>query len=202
MLYPKKNEPFSDKDFANPGSEYRAAPFWSWNNKLDKQELLWQIEQLKKMGFGGFHMHVRTGMATPYLSDEFMEIVKSCVEKAREEGMLAYLYDEDRWPSGAAGGLVTKNHQYRQRYLRFSRTEPAQKNAVAVFDILLNADGSLQKYAQYTEGMPVEGFLLYATLETAGDNPWFNNQAYLNTLDQESVQAFIHTTYDDTRFHR
>lgn len=196
MLYPKKNEPFSDKDFANPGSEYRAAPFWSWNNKLDKQELLWQIEQLKKMGFGGFHMHVRTGMATPYLSDEFMEIVKSCVEKAREEGMLAYLYDEDRWPSGAAGGLVTKNHQYRQRYLRFSRTEPAQKNAVAVFDILLNADGSLQKYAQYTEGMPVEGFLLYVTLETAGDNPWFNNQAYLNTLDQESVQAFIHTTYD------
>ena len=45
MLYPKKNEPFSDKDFANPGSEYRAAPFWSWNNKLDKQELLWQIEK-------------------------------------------------------------------------------------------------------------------------------------------------------------
>lgn len=43
MLYPKKNEPFSDKDFANPGSEYRAAPFWSWNNKLDKQELLWRL---------------------------------------------------------------------------------------------------------------------------------------------------------------
>ncbi len=31
--------------------------------------------------------------------------------------MLAYLYDEDRWPSGAAGGLVTKNLKYGIRYL-------------------------------------------------------------------------------------
>jgi len=32
-----------------------------------------------------------------------MAAVRRCVEKARTEGMLAWLYDEDRWPSGAAG---------------------------------------------------------------------------------------------------
>ena len=34
--------------------------------------------------------------------------------------MLAWLYDEDRWPSGPAGGIVTKDRQYRARYLLFT----------------------------------------------------------------------------------
>ena len=67
------------------------------------------------MGFGGFHIHSRTGMATRYLSKEFMELVKTCVSKAEKENMLVWLYDEDRWPSGTAGGLVTKNPKYRMK---------------------------------------------------------------------------------------
>ncbi|UKI30456.1 MAG: hypothetical protein L6W00_21240 [Lentisphaeria bacterium] len=55
-------------------------------------------------GDGGFHMHARTGLATPYLGPEFMARVRDCVREARNSGMLAWLYDEDRWPSGAAGG--------------------------------------------------------------------------------------------------
>jgi hypothetical protein len=64
MLYPKSKEPFRAEDFKNPPSEYRGTPFWAWNNRLSAEELVWQIGQLKKMGFGGFHMHVRTGRAT------------------------------------------------------------------------------------------------------------------------------------------
>ena len=61
MLY-KKNDSssLSDELFKVPTSEYRGAPFWSWNCKLDKEELLRQIEELKEMGFGGFHMHCRS----------------------------------------------------------------------------------------------------------------------------------------------
>ena len=43
-------------------------------------------------------MHVRTGMDTEYLSDEFMQLIRSCTDKAKSEKMLAWLYDEDRWP--------------------------------------------------------------------------------------------------------
>ena len=82
MLYPKKNEPLTPERFQNPGCEYRATPFWAWNNKLDADELCWQIEQFKKMGFGGFHMHVRTGMATEYLSDEYLDCIRACADKA------------------------------------------------------------------------------------------------------------------------
>ncbi len=80
----------------NPTAEYRGTPFWALNCKLEREELEWQLEILKKMGFGGAHMHVRTGMATPYLSDEYMELIKACVDKCKREDMHAWLYDEDR----------------------------------------------------------------------------------------------------------
>ncbi len=79
-----------------------------------------QIEYLKEMGFGGFHMHSRSGMDNAYLSDEFMSLIRACTDKAKKEEMLAWLYDEDKWPSGAAGGLVTKDPKYRARKIVFA----------------------------------------------------------------------------------
>ena len=73
------------------------------------------------MGFGGFHMHSRTGRGTPYLSDEFMEMVRFCVEQAKKNDMLAWLYDEDRFPSGSAGGILTKDPKYRSRHMLFTK---------------------------------------------------------------------------------
>ena len=61
-------------------------------------------------------MHSRTGMAVEYLSESFMEVIRDRVNKAEKENMTAWLYDEDRWPSGNAGGIVTKNPEYRHRY--------------------------------------------------------------------------------------
>ena len=214
MLYPKQHEALTPQLFQNPGSEYRAAPFWAWNTALDKEELCRQIEQLKKLGYGGFHMHARTGMATAYLSDDFMELVRVCVEKAREENMLAWLYDEDRWPSGAAGGIVTRNAQYRIRHLLLTRTPYGQGTVVsdadnkaigvrtengellAVFDIELGSDGSLTSYRCISENENSRGIKLYAYMESQLPSSWFNNQTYANTLDPATIKEFIHTTYD------
>lgn len=87
MLYKKNNTSnLSDDLFRNPTAEYRGTPFWAWNCKLDLPELERQIDVLKHMGFGGFHMHVRTGMDTEYLSDEYMHMVTACTNKAKAEG--------------------------------------------------------------------------------------------------------------------
>ena len=50
-----------EKEFRDPSSEYRSCPFWAWNTRLDKEELIRQIDAFKKMGFGGFYMHSRIG---------------------------------------------------------------------------------------------------------------------------------------------
>lgn len=75
---------------------------------------------MKDMGMGGAHLHCRTGLDTPYLGEEFMELVRYSHEKSNELGLLTWLYDEDRWPSGFAGGLITKDHRHRTRFLLFS----------------------------------------------------------------------------------
>lgn len=135
MLYPKNEETTLKAGlFADPTCEYRGTPFWAWNARLDAGELKRQIDVMKKMGLGGFHMHVRSGMATPYLSPEFMELIHTCVEKARDNQMLAWLYDEDRWPSGAAGGIVTRDKAYRSRYLLFTPVPYGQGSTNAETD--------------------------------------------------------------------
>ena len=105
MLYPDKEAPVLDEElFRHPTAPYRGAPFWAWNCRLDKEELRRQIGCFREMGFGGFHIHSRTGMATPYLQPEFFDLVRFCADAAEKQGLRVWLYDEDRWPSGAAGG--------------------------------------------------------------------------------------------------
>ena len=208
MLYKKNNTPKLDMNlFKNPTSEYRGTPFWAWNCKLNKDILTRQIEYLKEMGFGGFHMHSRAGMATEYLSDEFMELIKTCCDKAEAEEMLAWLYDEDRWPSGAAGGIVTKDKRYRQRMLVWSQTptefvdkatgyNEGKPYLVGAFDVELNEDGTLKSYKMIEESASAKGSKWYAYVKTAEESGWYNNQTYIDTLSDEAVQEFIRVTYE------
>ncbi len=72
MLYPKNQaSELSRELFENPTCEYRGTPFWAWNDYLTKEELCRQIDVFKEMGLGGFHMHVRQGLETPYLEKIF-----------------------------------------------------------------------------------------------------------------------------------
>ena len=105
-------------EFNNPGPKWRGKPFWSWNGKLEEKELIRQIHVLKNMGMGGFFMHSRTGLATEYLGDEWFQFINSCADEGEKLQLESWLYDEDRWPSGLAGGLVTRDKKYRERYSR------------------------------------------------------------------------------------
>ncbi|HPC45240.1 MAG TPA: glycoside hydrolase, partial [Candidatus Latescibacteria bacterium] len=98
------------KDFLNPAGIYRPAPFWSWNDDLRNEELEAQALDMKKRGWGGYFMHSRIGLVTPYLSDEWMDRTRHTVELSAREELCAYLYDEDKWPSGYAGGLVPRSN--------------------------------------------------------------------------------------------
>ncbi len=219
MLYPKNQSPQLDEAlFRAPTAEYRGTPFWAWNAKLESDELKWQIDILREMGFGGFHMHVRTGMDTPYLTDEYMDRVEDCVEHAREKEMLAWLYDEDRWPSGAAGGIVTRDEKYRQRSLMFTTRPYEEDNALgqnsemsarvgrsnrghllARYDVCLRTDGTLESYRRLADDESIEGAqgtIWYAYIETPSPNPWYNNQTYVNTLDRAAIERFLEVTHE------
>ncbi|MBE3577599.1 MAG: hypothetical protein IMX00_07890 [Limnochordales bacterium] len=119
-----------ERGFLSPGKEYRPAPFWSWNGRLTPERVKQQIELLHEQGFGGFFMHSRVGLISPYLGDEWMSAVAASVEAARKLDMEAWLYDEDKWPSGFAGGIVPAlAPEYRQHGLRSRLVDLAEVRA-------------------------------------------------------------------------
>ena len=111
------DKPLNAEDFKNPNSDWRGKPFWCWNGVLEKDELIRQVHILKEMGMGGYFMHSRTGLATEYLGEEWFELTNACAEEGARLGMESWLYDEDRWPSGPAGGMVTANPEYRMKLI-------------------------------------------------------------------------------------
>ena len=202
MLYPRKNEKAPDPDlFRNPGSEYRCTPFWAWNCDLDKDLLRREIGCMKQMGMGGFHMHTRSGMSVPYLSDAFMDRVHTCVEEARKQGMLAWLYDEDRWPSGFAGGYVTEKEENRQHFLLLTPSAPAdsQDRVLARYEIRLDDRGSLKEYRRLADDEEIHGIIWYALEKTTEPGPWFHFHGYVDTMNPAAIRDFIRVTHERYR---
>jgi len=196
--------------FQNPTAEYRGAPFWAWNTQLKQEALFKQIDIFKNMGMGGFHIHSRSGLATEYMGSAWIDIVKACHKKAVENNMFCYLYDEDRWPSGSAGGLVTQNHDFRQRFLAlvpygyvfeknndpFARYKPMGKQQfIARYKIVLE-NGFLSHYETLDDIPEDTSDVWEVYMDYTDGSPWFNNQAYVDTLNKAAIDAFIQVTHE------
>ena len=199
-LYPKNQMPFDPAVFAHPSSEYRGAPFWSWNNRLNRDQLRRQIDVFKQMGMGGFHIHSRTGLDTEYMGQEFMDIVRDCADYAEAKGMLTWLYDEDRWPSGYGGGMVTSDPRFRGMRLRFTqsrREREGSRELLASYEVVLK-DGRLAHYRRLAAGEePSEGGTVWdAWVETVHSRNWYNYQTYVDTLNKAAIERFIETTHE------
>ena len=216
MLYPKnKSKQLEDGLFREPTAEYRGTPFWAWNAHPDAEELRRQIDVFRQMGFGGFHMHVRSGMDQKYLSPEFFDCIRTCVDAAKENRMLAWLYDEDRWPSGAVGGMLTKDPANRQHFLLFTGTPYCGKTykrpltasgsnwaertengvLLACYDVELDDEGCLKSYRRIGENEEAKGKKWYAYAETPSPNPWYNGQTYADLLNPEVTRKFVQMTH-------
>lgn len=217
MLYTKSKKELSESDFRNPDSCYRGAPFWSWNCLITKEMIDEQIEYFKEMGMGGFHIHVRVGLKNRYLDDEFMELVRYCDRKAKEKGLLCWLYDEDRYASGIAGGEVTKTVAFRARSLQLTThkrdditdlredfLEKQRKNEktagclLKMYDVVLE-EGCLKEFRMLEplkDPGEVRGKIWYLYEVMEKETPWCNNQTYADTLNEDAVKAFIAKTHE------
>ncbi len=185
------------KNFKNPGSTFRGAPFWAWNARLKPEKLREQIRTMKAMGMGGFYMHSRTGLDTPYLSDEWFECISSCIDEAEKLGMEAWLYDEDRWPSGAAGGIVTADDRFKMRKLKYCQgNAPASGNPLARFE--LECDGNrLKNFRRLAENETPSGDFYTFYWEFMECSSWYNGETYLDTMNPEAVQEFVNVTHEE-----
>lgn len=164
----------------NVPDKYKPVPFWSWNDKLDINELNRQIDEFKDKGYGGFFMHSRVGLVTGYMSEDWMELIKACTQKAVETNMDAWLYDEDKWPSGFAGGEVPKaNNEYGSRNLML-----LLENEVT------NNDTVIKTYT-YDDIC----FYICKRIE-AHIYKVFNDTCYIDAMNEDAVACFIDHTHE------
>ncbi|HOV69365.1 MAG TPA: glycosyl hydrolase, partial [Clostridia bacterium] len=190
-----------EKQFANPPVSFKGAPFWSWNGKLDKKELLRQIDVLQKMGMGGYFCHSRTGLITEYLGEEWFDLINACADYGKEKGMQTWLYDEDRWPSGTAGGMVTKNPSYRLHYLRLTILPPGSTfdfstDIVAAFTADVDDLAFTNKKRIYhPEEASGKTVLLFSDEEMASDS-FYNGYTYVDTMNKEATEEYIRITHE------
>ncbi|MBQ9787857.1 MAG: hypothetical protein IJW33_06795 [Lentisphaeria bacterium] len=188
------------KEFIEAKNENRGMPFWAWNGSLDEAILREEIRTMKKMGLGGFFMHARVGLATPYLSEEWFKLIGACVDEAEKQNMSAWIYDEDRWPSGAAGGAVTKDKKYRIRFLSAAEDVPqngANKSLFHCFFAVKLIEGKMVSYrCCLPDELQSDEKGIYFHEYIAADDPWFNGQAYLDTMNPEAVEKFISVTHE------
>lgn len=172
----------------NPPSMYRAIPFWSWNDDLDPQEIRRQVGEMKAAGLGGYIMHARAGLETPYMGERWMECIRAGIEEGQRLGMNVWCYDENGWPSGFADGVVPQlGLDYQQKWLKLEplstqdNRHTQDDHTIAWYRIengqWVVLDEQYKEIAQYRAYYEV--------------NPY-----YIDTLDAQVVQAFIESTYE------
>ncbi len=191
-------------EFNSPSSAYRGKPFWAWNGQLDPDELRRQIRVMQEMGLGGFFMHSRVGLATPYLSDEWFECIDACIDEADKCDMEAWMYDEDRWPSGAGGGLVTSDQRYSKRDLNLTILDSVAKlkwssDTVAAFTATVDGFDAtnVKRIARGKKPTLAKGdSVLVFEVVLAHKSDWYNGETYLDVLNPDAVKRFMEVTHE------
>jgi len=177
------------EEFKNPGVEWRGKPFWSWNGKLEKDELLHQIDVMKDMGFGGYFMHSRTGLETEYLGDEWFELINVCADRGEELGMESWLYDEDRWPSGLAGGIVSQHPEFRQKAILLE-IDPKGTGDAVIAEFFCDLDG-----VNCTNLGSGTTRLRFSVIEQ-GTSGFYNGYTYIDAMSRGATDAFLQSTHE------
>lgn len=193
-------------EFAAPSSRYRPAPFWSWNDRLADDELRRQVRQFKAAGYGGFFMHSRVGLETEYLSDEWFRKIDVCVAEARGAGLHAWLYDEDKWPSGFAGGWVNRRYpETRGVSLVAEEIKPdavgqalADSGTLAVFAFRKDDRGAPVHVRRLATGEGLqegESSFRFRTAAFRNENR-YNGETYIDVLNPDAVGRFLLVTLE------
>ncbi|MGF7140638.1 type 1 glutamine amidotransferase family protein [Roseimarinus sediminis] len=170
------DQTISHATFTNPPASYRSFPFYSLNDSLNPEELREQIRSFAEAGMGGFYLHSRDGLLTEYLGDDWWQAIDAAVDEANKLGLEASFYDEDKWPSGYAGGSIPRmGEAFRAKSLaRISKNTRLPAGA----EIIKSDDH--YHYIIHTAPM---------------GNPIFNGTAWVDLMNPMVVDSFLQSTH-------
>jgi hypothetical protein len=205
----------------DPPAQYRPAPLWIWNDDMNEQRIREQLKELKQHGFGGAFVHPRPGLVTPYFGDEWFELWSAALDEAELLDLKLYIYDENSYPSGFAGGHIPSElpdclaNSVVMRELQYSDlpsvlpvangTLNRPGHPIRMFAIQKSLDNKKYEIVQDVTNLPFseweqysESFLMFE-LGSPETNAWLGGFAYPDLMRPEVAQLFLSHTYEAYR---
>ena len=204
------------EEFLRPSEEYSMAPFWFWNGDMQDGEICRQLDEMRLKGVYECIVHARKGLEVPYLSDEWFRKIRVAAGHAAKTGMRLWIYDENNWPSGYAGGRVIEDDpDFAAKCLSVEKIYPVMDKDVAVpevegkeieavvavyhnekfYDITDRVRGTVKPWRP--ESLYWEVFVF--RMEKCGHRPMYSEQPYIDLLNPRAAASFIKHTHAEYR---
>jgi hypothetical protein len=185
------------QSFRNPPAGVRSAPLWVWNDRVTKEEIRDQLADFKDRGIGGAFIHPRPGLITPYLSEEWFSLCQFAVETAKSLGLKIWIYDENSYPSGFAGGHVPAAMPDAVRSgLRMTRVQGAPKaSARPPLVVLRQTLGGFEDVTGKIQPGTADKSAHYVFEVVRQDpSPWYGGFTYVDLMRKDVTEKFLDVT--------
>jgi hypothetical protein len=187
--------------FFDPPAEFRSAPLWVWNDRITKEEIDSQLVDFRAHGIGGVFIHPRPGLITPYLSEEWLDLCRHAVDVGKGLGMKVWIYDENSYPSGFAGGHVpAEMPESTGKGLRLTKAAslPAsfsEKPLVVLKRSEAGFEDITEKALQPGAGAALgKGEYYLYTIQKAAPEAWFGGFTYVDLMSRGVTEKFLDVT--------
>jgi hypothetical protein len=189
--------------FERPPREFATAPLWVWNDLLTEQQIRDTMRDLAGQDVRQVFVHPRPGLMTPYLDQDWFRLWRTALDEAKKLDMNVWIYDENSYPSGFAGGWVPElMPESRGRGLHFQETTSpptASPEVLAVYRLGGSAPENVTAQWRSGAGLPEGHPYLVATIKRAGNSPWHGGRSYVDLLFPGVTEKFIEVTLEKYR---
>ena len=185
--------------FKDPPAEFRPVPFWVWHETVTEEKIREQLVDFSEKGFGGVFVHPRYGMITEYLSGEWFDMFEYTMEVAGELGLFVWIYDENSYPSGFAGGLVpyyvpdSYIHGQSLRIHRMDRFEPDEEVGYLHY-FELGKEGQMVEITDPGSRRGDRGQFILFEIVSYPRGKWYAGHSYVDLLYPGVTEKFMEIT--------
>ena len=188
--------------FARPTREFSSGPLWVWNDQLSAGQVRGTVQDLAKQEVKQVWVHPRPGLMTPYLGQDWFRLWKIALDEAERLDMNVWIYDENSYPSGFAGGWVPElmpESRGRGLELKEQSVPPVWSEAtLAVYRLDGAHCENVSASARAGDTLP-KGRYVVASVRRASNSPWHGNRSYVDLLYPGVTQKFLEVTLEPYR---
>ena len=185
--------------FAKPPAEYSTSPFYVWNADMKEAEIDKFLASYSRQGIHSIFIHPRPGLITPYLSERWFQLVRYTVDQGAKLGMEVWLYDENSYPSGFAGGhvpaVMPESYNQGQGLVPVKLTELNAAD-VAKYKVILKQEGDgFRDITATAAGETGKAGSYYGyTLAFYPKKSWHGGWTYVDLIKPGVTEKFIEVT--------